>query len=112
MLPGVADALRFDAGPAGSADYQVSDTGTLVYVPASVAAAGSRALVSVDRDGRETAFDLDARVWNGPRLSPDGGRVALQDGQAGDADIVVADLRRNTTLRLTFDQRRPERHHF
>ncbi len=99
----MTDALRFDVTQAGAADYQVSDTGTLVYLPAGDAGTSPRALASVDRAGRETAFDLDARPWSWPRLSPDGSRVALQVNDGGNADIVVVDLRRNTTLRLTFD---------
>lgn len=99
----MTDEVRFDNPQAGVADYQVSDTGTLVYLPAGDAGTSPRALASVDRAGRETAFDLGARPWSWPRLSPDGSRVALQVNDGGNVDIVVADLRRNTTLRLSFD---------
>jgi len=88
----------------GSANYAVSNTGTLVYVPGSVQGQPSspRSLVWVDRQGREEPLAAPQRAYTLPRLSPDGTRVAL-DIRDQDSDIWVFDLARQTLERRTFD---------
>ena len=60
----------------GAANYAVSRSGTLVYVPAA-GTQTPRSLVWVDRKGRETPISAPPRAYAEPRLSPDGTRVAL-----------------------------------
>ncbi len=83
----------------GAANYGVSRLGTLVYVPAGTQA--PRSLVWVDRKGKETPISAPARVYNEPRLSPDGTRVALTTLDQ-ENDIYVWDLAREGLTRLTF----------
>jgi serine/threonine-protein kinase len=80
-----------------SSDYAVSDT-TMVYVSSADAVTG-RTVTWVGRDGGEEALAMEPRNYGNPRVSPDGGRVAVS--AAG--DIWIHDVARGTTTRLTFD---------
>jgi serine/threonine-protein kinase len=60
----------------GAAQYSISATGSLVYVPGGVQSAQSK-LVWVSRSGAEQPVDAPARAYVNPRLSPDGRHVAL-----------------------------------
>ncbi|MDX1385138.1 MAG: serine/threonine-protein kinase, partial [Thermoanaerobaculia bacterium] len=53
------------------AQYDVADTGTLVYLSAASAGPPSE-LLWIDRDGREASIQAPPQTWNRPRLSPDG----------------------------------------
>jgi serine/threonine-protein kinase len=90
----------------GAADFAVSDTGTLVFIPgtfASIAGSGAaRSLVWVDRHGREEPIKAPVRSYFALRLSPDGTRIAL-DARDQDNDIWVWDIARETLTRLTVD---------
>jgi hypothetical protein len=91
----------------GEAQYAVSRSGTLLYVPTpaeGTAAIGTQSsLVWVDRHGREDPIPAPPRDYMYPRVSPDGTRLGLdlRDGQ--DRDIWVWDFKRQTLTRLTFD---------
>jgi serine/threonine-protein kinase len=87
----------------GAAEYALSRTGALVYMPGESGGTGvQRSLVWADRSGRETAIKGPPRAYQYPRLSPDGSKiaVALADQQS---DIWVFDLSRGTLTPLTFD---------
>jgi len=84
----------------GSAQYGISTTGSLVYVPGGVQATQLR-LVWVSRNGREQALAAPANNYLNPRVSPDGRRVAVGvTGQEG--NIWQYDNSRETLTRLTF----------
>jgi serine/threonine-protein kinase len=85
----------------GNAEFAVSATGTLVYVPQS-ASATSRQLVWVDRQGREEAVDVPPRPYLYPRLSPRGDRLALDIAEQR-RDIWIYDFARKTLDLLTSD---------
>ena len=87
--------------PNGTAEFDVADNGTLVYVPGG-AVAPARTLVWVDRQGREAAINVPGRAYVAPRLSPDGARVALEVRDQNN-DIWVFDFARETLTRVTFD---------
>ncbi len=84
----------------GAAQYSFSNNGTLVYVTGSVQA--QRRLVWVSRNGIEEAVAAPARAYyRGPRLSPDGRKVAVAiEGQ--ETEVWLYDLSRGTLSRLTF----------
>ena len=84
-----------------SANYGVSDDGTLVYMTGG-SAADVRTLLWVDREGNEEPIAAPPRAYQSPRLSPDGTVVALTV-QGQDLDIWTWDLIRETSTRLTFD---------
>jgi len=97
-VPLVKGVMRATSGLSGSANYGVSDQGTLLYVNAVTGVPST--LVWVDRKGNETplpAANLDSPQY--PRLSPDGTRLALV--VAG--DLWVYDLGGRPPIKLTFD---------
>jgi Tol biopolymer transport system component len=77
-----------------AADYALSATGTLVYVPPAVEGTGGVALVWVDRNGAAAERALSDVVLNArdPRLSPDGRRLLLTTGPANDGALWLYDL--------------------
>ncbi len=85
----------------GAAHYSLSATGSLVYLQGGVQSVQSR-LVWVSRNGAEQPLPPPARAYLGPRLSPDGRRVAV-DIQEPESQIWLYDLSRETLTRLTFE---------
>ena len=89
---------------AGSSAW--SADGTLLYAADADDRAweSRRRLVWIDRDGREDPVPTPPRAYGTPRISPTGNRIALDviDG-GGNADIVVYDLAREVSSRLTFE---------
>ena len=87
----------------GAAEFSVSDTGTLVYLPGTLDAAGAtRTLAWMDRTGREQPIKAEPRGYFALRLSPDGTRLAL-DIRDQKSDIWVWNLARETLTPLTFE---------
>jgi serine/threonine-protein kinase len=84
-----------------SANYAISDDGTLVYATGTASGEIRRTLVWVDRTGQEQAIPAPPRAYAYPRVSPDGTRVAL-DIRDQESDIWIWDLMRQTLTRLTF----------
>ena len=82
------------------ADFDVSDNGTLVYVPAT-SNASPRRLVWVDRQGREEPIGAPVRTYAYPTISPSGVEVAI-DIRDQENDAWIWDTRRDTLRRLTF----------
>jgi serine/threonine-protein kinase len=67
----------------GAAQFSVSNTGVLVYVPSAPVPELLMSLVWVGRDGTVTPTTVPWGPYGGPRLSPDGQRVALYTGARG-----------------------------
>jgi len=88
---------------AGSAQFDFSRTGALVYLSGN-AALQNRSLAWLDGAGRLQVLPAPPGPYFAPRLSPDGTRVALQKGTAP-GDLWVYDWRRDTMSRLTFTAR-------
>jgi Tol biopolymer transport system component len=86
---------------AGSAFFEASRTGTIVFMRGAYNGNLST-LVWVDRDGREEPLGTPTRPYFYPRLSPDGRRVALDVG-GPNRDIYVWDIARRVLERLTTD---------
>jgi eukaryotic-like serine/threonine-protein kinase len=85
----------------GAAQYSISTTGSLAYVPGGVESARSR-LVWVSRNGAEQPLAASAHAYLLPRLSPDGRRVAVVI-QEQESHIWVYDISRETLTRLMFE---------
>ena len=89
----------------GAVDTVVASNGTLAYVEGSDAygtLGRQRAIVWVDRQGRETPIPAPPRAYVYPRLSPDGTRIAVIALDL-DVDVWLWELGRSTLTRATFD---------
>ncbi len=91
--------LQADLG--APVQFDVSNTGTLVY-PRGVRQIGidTRVPTWVERDGRETPLPMAAANYYHPRISPDGRRLAIAQGD----DLYIWDLTRPESpgSRMTF----------
>jgi eukaryotic-like serine/threonine-protein kinase len=85
----------------GAAQYSISATGSLVYLPGGVQATQSR-LLWVSRNGAEQPLGAPARPYRFPRLSPDGRRVAVSIIEQ-ESQTWLYDLSRDTLSRFTFE---------
>jgi Tol biopolymer transport system component/predicted Ser/Thr protein kinase len=85
----------------GAAQYSISSTGSLVYIPGGVQSAQSK-LVWVSRNGAEQSLAAPANAYMFPRLSPDGRQVAVAISEQG-TQVWVHDLSRETLTRFTFE---------
>jgi Tol biopolymer transport system component len=80
----------------------VSATGSLVYAAGKPPAAPQARLVWVSRDGTEQSVGAPPRLYNQPRLSPDGRRVAV-DVIESTTQVWLYDLTRDTFSPFTFE---------
>jgi serine/threonine protein kinase len=78
----------------GGLAFQLSSTGTLVFVPADFY---SERVISVARDGSEQALNLPPNQYANPRISPDGRRLLIESAFNV---IETLDLVRGTRARL------------
>jgi eukaryotic-like serine/threonine-protein kinase len=85
----------------GVAQYSISATGSLAYIPGDAQAAQNR-LVWVNRNGAEQLLAAPARPYVFPRLSPDGRRLAVTL-QGEDVQLWLYDLSRETLTRFAFE---------
>ncbi len=102
-IPVVEDLMRAGGGAiaTGTANYAVSDTGSLTYVSGGGQTLPTTSLVWVDREGNEEAVPAEPRLYVYPRISPDGRRVALDDRSEED-DIWIWDFVLENLTRFTF----------
>ena len=88
----------------GAGNFSFSAKGSLVYVMGADAEGGApRALVWVDREGREEPLDSPLLPYRTPHVSPDGRRVAVDVIDPDGGDIWIHDLSRGTEAILTTD---------
>ncbi len=93
----------------GAAQFSVSASGTLVYVSGGMFPEGERSLIWVDRAGVIQLLPAPPKPYLGPRLSPDGQRVAVFT-QGRDAEVWIYDLvREDLTMFTTTRPRRGTR---
>ena len=80
--------------------YQSADAGEAQQTQTTMAVPNR--LVVVARDGTARPIELPEHTFSDPRVSPDGTQVVVHGFETG-RDNWVADLRRGTLMRLTFD---------
>ena len=83
-----------------AAQYSISATGSLVYVPGGLQAT-QRRLVWVDRNGAAQPLAAPSHAYQEPRVSLDGRRVAVAIAEQ-ETQVWLYDLSRDTLTRLTF----------
>jgi serine/threonine-protein kinase len=98
VIEGVQRGVRGSLGQGGSANYDVSSNGTLVYVPNfALAVDVPRRLLTVDLSGHAVPLIEDERDFWRPRISPDGRRVAVEVLRPDlSAQVWIVDLERRT----------------
>jgi serine/threonine protein kinase len=75
-VPVVEGILEY-ANIGAAAQYSISATGSLVYIPAGLDGI-QRRLVWVGRDGAQQLLAAPPRAYDWPQLSPDGRRIAVE----------------------------------
>jgi serine/threonine-protein kinase len=87
----------------GGARFAFSQNGTLVY--SSGTSVSGRPLVWLDPSGKAEPLRAKPAVYQVPRLSPDGKRLALAVNTSGTYDIWVYEWERDIMTRKTFGPR-------
>src|SRR5262249_10154260 len=97
---------RSSIGTTSDANFAVSRTGNLVYVPGSARGSYLRDLALLDTKGTIQPLKLAPKTYYFPRVSPDGRRVAVGTDDGAESDIWIFDLAGPTLpYRLTFGGR-------
>jgi serine/threonine-protein kinase len=92
--------------PPATSYFDVSATGTLMYVPGSPTTAALTDLALLDQHGGVTALKLPPRPYDVPRLSPDGRWVALGTNEGTVGNVFIYELSGASSIRqLTFGGR-------
>ena len=86
----------------GSAQVEVSHTGTLVYLPGSETVSMAP-LDWLTRDGKTTPLRVTPASWGGVQIAPDGRRLAFFLADAGNTDVWTYDAARDALTPLTRD---------
>jgi serine/threonine-protein kinase len=86
------------------ANFSISDTGTLIYIPGPANTSSRQSiLVLVDREGHQKALNVPPGAYVSPRFSPDGTQLAMGIDDGKEANIWVYDLSGNNSIqRLTY----------
>ncbi len=95
----VAEQVGSNPG-GGVAGVTVSENGVLAYRTGG--SSGGRQLAWIDRSGKAEGIIGTPALYENPRLSPDGKRLAVFKPEGG-GDIWVSDLERGNSTRFTFD---------
>jgi eukaryotic-like serine/threonine-protein kinase len=102
----VLEGVRRGLGTVGAAtaNFSVSDTGTLAYVPGPVTTMSTQLrLVLFDAAGGAQNLTVTPGAYSRPRISPDGRRIAFESDDGNEANIWVWDIGGNQAARrLTF----------
>ena len=87
----------------GGGQFALSPTGTLAYVPGSVYPEQKTTVVSVDREGNETAIGVEPRSYGSLRGSPDGRQLLLSVNYAPTSAVWIHDMERGVSRRQRAD---------
>jgi serine/threonine-protein kinase len=100
--PGVriVEGISGSAGT-GSAEFAVSHTGVLMYVPSKTT---DDVISWMDRSGATTVLRAGSGIWTNPVLSPTGDRVALEISDGSHWNVWVYDVPSKTTTEITAEE--------
>jgi serine/threonine-protein kinase len=87
----------------GGGQFDVSASGTLVYIPGVTRGYAGATIHMMDRTGKATILRAASGDWASPRFSPDGHRLAIDISDGRQTDVWVYEWARDTGTRLTFD---------
>jgi serine/threonine-protein kinase len=86
----------------GSAQFAVSESGTLVYALGGIHPEPQHLLVHVDQNGVAEPFNVDPGGYIYPRLSPDGTQIAYTRSHGASGNIWIYDIPSRLSTQLTF----------
>jgi Tol biopolymer transport system component len=87
----------------GGANYAVSDTGVLAYLPGPAQSDQDKVIV-YDRKGSVKVLPLPRGTYQNPRVSPDGKRLAIETNDGNHSEIALYELSGgNSITQLTYD---------
>jgi Tol biopolymer transport system component/tRNA A-37 threonylcarbamoyl transferase component Bud32 len=89
------------AANTGGAQFSLSDSGTLLYVPGK-AIDPTLSVSWIDKTGRTSVLRAEPTNWSQPSFSPDGQRLAMTIGFGISSDVWLYDWSRDATTQLTF----------
>jgi serine/threonine-protein kinase len=104
-VPVVEGVLRaaFPDVNSGVAHFDVSNAGLLIYAAADSGSIAGRSLAFIDRRGSIERLNLPPSMYETPRVSPDGKRIAYSNVMGSDRSIYIHDLSSSgSPRRLTF----------
>jgi len=103
----VVEGVRRSGGFTGSAQFAVSRTGSLVFIPGPAGtSSGQLGLGLTDLKGISEPLRVSPGTYTSPRMSPDGKNVAFGTDEGKEANISIYDLvGTNLPRRLTFGGR-------
>jgi serine/threonine protein kinase/Tol biopolymer transport system component len=102
LIEGIRRAVA-SPGNTGTANYDVSRDGVLVYVPGEAPPPIPRQLVAVDRNGNAEPLIAEMRDYWRPRVSPDGSHVAVEVREDRGERLWVVDLKDGAAALLAAD---------
>ncbi len=88
----------------GAGQFSFSTSGSLAYVTGGIFLNPEKSLIWVDRDGAAEVLPAPRTDYYGPRLSPDGQRIAVSVRTFLKQDIWLYDISRGTSTRLTTEK--------
>ena len=95
----VLSGVRRASPGIGSAHYALSSAGTLLYVPGPAAPSATIDFGLFDRTGKVTPLKLPLGAYSGPRISPDGGRLAFTVAAGQEEFVAVYELSGTKAMR-------------
>jgi hypothetical protein len=99
-VPVVEGVGRSPNNQTGAAQFAISATGSLVYLPGPAnPQQGGRELALLDRSGTVERLKLPQRSYETPRFSPNGRQLAVGIDDGRDPNIWVYDLSGNSLIR-------------
>ncbi len=91
LIEGIRRATQLAAS--GAAQFAVSSTGTLVYLPASATTGSQRILALADRQGTIEPLSLPPLPYRHPRVSPDGRQIAFETNDGANSMVWLSELK-------------------
>lgn len=83
----------------GFAQWAVAENGTVVYIPGS-----ESDFVRVSRDGQVRVLSAERRRYHGPRISPNGDRIAFDAVSSEGRDVWLYSMATHDVTRATFQR--------
>lgn len=97
----------FSGTVTGTAYFNFSTTGTLIYIPGPVSMTSAQSnIILIDRKGVREQLKIPPGPYQAPRFSPDGKRIVVATDDGKEAIVWIYELSGTSTIRkLAFDGR-------